>query len=261
MPPQEQTIPQSPRPLAMTREETIVSGVAGGFHSQQGEKAPSTAIIKSSLPSSAFAPVQSFGIFARQVEPLRTLVDLFLPSTAEKISEGVREEYLTIPSQLQMDPMIWRQPRTIMTRVADFMEALATTRGAFSALHTNRDWEATIRESLSILAGLEVHPTAWRPSETITAAAADFIHRHSLELAVEKILTSVRETYNHVERVVLDLKEDPEVEDYRWLAVTLRVRGEVADILESERRVRRRLRGLLRVEEYRKFVLSYELVA
>ncbi|MFB3062864.1 MAG: hypothetical protein ACE10C_15995 [Candidatus Binatia bacterium] len=98
-----------------------------------------------------------------------------------------------------------------------------------------------------------------RPLEAITTFAGDFIRRHLLSSAVEHVIAIVRDTYRHVEQVTIDVKEDPEVEGYRWLAVTIRIRGDVEEILDAERRTRRHLRTMLSREDYRKFVLSYEV--
>ncbi len=102
---------------------------------------------------------------------------------------------------------------------------------------------------------------AWRPIQVITARAAEFIRAHSLSSAVEEVFPILQEAYQDLERISIDLVSDPEVDDSQWLAVTLRLRGNTQEILESERKARRMLRDKLRSEDYRHFVLSYELPA
>jgi len=107
----------------------------------------------------------------------------------------------------------------------------------------------------------EPYRAVWRPIQMITAAAAEFIRAHSLSSAVEEVFPILQEAYQDLERISIDLVSDPEVDDSQWLAVTLRLRGNTQEILESERKARRMLRDKLRSEDYRHFVLSYELPA
>ena len=95
----------------------------------------------------------------------------------------------------------------------------------------------------------------------IAAEAEKFIDQHSLSPALDVIGATVRETYHHVEQITVELREDPEVEDFECLVVTLHVRGSIAEILESERKTRSVLRRRLPAENYRRFVLNYELPA
>ena len=95
----------------------------------------------------------------------------------------------------------------------------------------------------------------------VAPEAGKFIDQHSLSPALDVIGTTVRVTYQHVERVAVELQEDPEVEDFECLVVTLRVRGSIAELLESERKTKGLLRRRLRAEDYRKFALTYEIPA
>lgn len=95
----------------------------------------------------------------------------------------------------------------------------------------------------------------------VDPGAGKFIDRHSLSPALDVIGATVRETYQHVEGVALQLQDDPEVEDFECLVVTLRVRRSIAELLESEHKTRSLLRRRLRVEDYRRFALTYEIPA
>ena len=114
-------------------------------------------------------------------------------------------------------------------------------------------------EAPSLLVAQHEFATSTRPTEVISACAADFIRGHSLSDAVEEILAALEQSYRRLERVTIDLEEDPEVEGWQWVAVTMRVRGEIQDVLASEELARRRLREKLRREGYDRFVLSYEI--
>lgn len=119
--------------------------------------------------------------------------------------------------------------------------------------------KARVEKDMLVGAFFQGGPRTWRPIEMITAAARDFISEHSLSLAIEDVFSAVREAYRNIERITIDLKSDPEVQGYSWLAVTICVAGEVGEILASERQTRSRLRKVLGAQEYRKFVLNYEI--
>lgn len=95
----------------------------------------------------------------------------------------------------------------------------------------------------------------------VAASAGGFIHQHSLSSTLDVIRETVAETYQEVAEIVVELREDPELEDYQCLAVTLRLRGGIPEILQSERKARSLLRKRLAEGDYKKFVLSYELPA
>jgi len=59
--------------------------------------------------------------------------------------------------------------------------------------------------------------------------------------------------------VSIDLVSDPEAEGSQWLAVTLRLGGEIEKILEMEQACRQALRNKLRPDEYQRFALSYDI--
>lgn len=100
----------------------------------------------------------------------------------------------------------------------------------------------------------------YRPIESITSRAAEFIRQESLSSAVEQILSVLVASFRELERVSIDLESDPEAEDNRWLSGTLRLRGEPEKILEAEQSARRTLREKLAPQDYQEFTLSYELV-
>lgn len=111
--------------------------------------------------------------------------------------------------------------------------------------------ESTETSKLNLAAG---------PSELkITSQAIEFIRTNYLSSAVEKIVPVLEGTYHNLERISIDLGSDPEVEDVRWLAVTLRLRGDIIGILGSERVARKALREKLGLETCSKFTLNYEL--
>ena len=93
----------------------------------------------------------------------------------------------------------------------------------------------------------------------IATDAGRFIRQHSLSSALNAIRETVGETYQEVDQIIVDLREDPEIEDFQCLAVTLRLRGGIAEILESERKARSLLRTRLAAGDYKRFVLTYEL--
>lgn len=100
-----------------------------------------------------------------------------------------------------------------------------------------------------------------QPLEIITLAAGEFITQHALASTIETVLNAIAGAYSHVERVTVDMTEDPEVQGYRWLGVTIRLRGDVSAILDSERRFRHWLRKAIVPRDYRQLVLSYEIPA
>ncbi len=100
-----------------------------------------------------------------------------------------------------------------------------------------------------------------QPLEVITLAAGRFITQYALASTIETVLNAIPGAYSHVELVTVDMTEDPEVDGYKWLDVTIRLRGDVSAILDSERRFRHWLRKAIPRHEYRQLVLSYEIPA
>ncbi len=106
----------------------------------------------------------------------------------------------------------------------------------------------------------EAPPAIERPTEVFSARATDIVRKEALSNTVEEILSILRSSFRNLKRISVDVEDDPEAEGGKWFSITLRLRGEIDGILESERVARYALRAKLRPEEYERFALSYDVV-